>query len=238
MNEPKKFQLKLRKSALKYKLRALEGYRDWFPPGSLVFELKGEGRTYKTHIDRQNRLKLDDILKQHPDTKAGDYLVFTPSPDSRQWDVQVQHYTSTIGGDEEVSRQIPKEFNHDGLRDMLVELAEFYGMHPEAEYPHEYHRYDVIWKRIKSGSPTKVFEVQVSGSIESALTKLKHASDLWSADVFLVVTNTRDAEKVAYLLTGSFHEIASKTTILRGEEVYEMLAFKRKYGDIEDRMKP
>ena len=243
LNEPHEFRLKLRKSALKYKLRALERYREWFPPSDVVFELKGDGCTYKTHIDRQNRLKLDTILIQHPDTKIGDYLIFTPFSEGREWRVHIQHYTKTIQTtfeekEKRKTRKTPKEFDHDSLKEMLVQLAQFYGMYPEVEFTHEIHRYDVIWKKVKSGSPTKVFEVQVSGNIDSALTKLKHASDLWSSDIFLIVINSKDAEKAEYLLTGSFHEIASKTTILRGEEVYEMLTFKTKYGDIEKRMKP
>ncbi len=243
MKEPHEFRLQLRKSALKYKLRALERYREWFPPADVAFELRGDGVIFKAHIDRQNRLKLDEILRQHPDTKAGDYLVFSPVSEGREWHVQVQHYANTIQttlAEKETSRtrQMPKTFDHDTLQEMIVKLAESYGMHPEAEYIHEHNRYDVIWKRVKSGSPAKVFEVQVSGSIEGALTKLKHARDLWSSDIFLVVTSTKDAEKAEYLLNGSFHEIAGNTTILRGSEVYEMLAFKQKYGDIETRMKP
>ena len=242
MNAPHEFRLKLRKSALKYRLRALERYREWFPPADVAFELRGDGCTYKTHVDRQNRLKLDNILTQHPDTRIGDYLIFSPISEGREWHVRVQHYASsvqtTLGEKEKTTtRQTPKTFGHSALQEMLVKLAESYGMYPEAEFTHEIHRYDVIWKRVKSGVPAKVFEVQVSGSIEGALTKLKHARDLWSSDVFLVVTSSKDAEKAEYLLTGSFHEIASKTTILRGREVYEMLTFKQKYGDIETRMK-
>ena len=230
-------------SAIKYKLRALERYREWFPPADVVFELKGDVRIYKTHIDRQNRLRLNDILKYHSDTKSGDYLIFSPISGSREWKVQIQHHTSTVQPtltkkEKALSRKKPRTFDHNTIQEMLHKLAESYGMHSELEYVHEHHRYDVIWKRVKSGFPAKVFEVQVSGNIDSALTKLKHARDLWSSDVFLIVTKSKDAEKAEYLLSGSFHEIASKTTILRGREVYEMLAFKEKYGDVENRMKP
>lgn len=241
MNEPHEFRLKLKKSHVKYKLKSLERYRKWFPPADVVFELQGLDSIYKTYVDKANRLKLDDILKQHPDMKPGDYLVFKPLSRGREWQVRVEHsekpIQTTLAVEETIKpREKQKSFSHSALIDMLVEVADYFDMYPESEYSYEVHRYDVIWKRVKSGNPIKVFEVQVGGSLDSALTKLKHARDLWNSDVFLVVTSAKDAEKAEYLLSGSFHEIADKTAILKGREVYEMLVYKQRFGDIEKRM--
>ncbi|MFW9889689.1 MAG: hypothetical protein ACFFER_15985 [Candidatus Thorarchaeota archaeon] len=242
MKKPHQFRLKLGKSHLKYKLKSLERYRDWFPPADVIFEIKGESCVYETYVDRANRLKLDQIIKQHPDIKSGDHLFFTPISGSHDWLVVVQHATTTtqatlVKREKKLSRPKPKTFDHSSLQEMLTSLSSHFGMHAQSELVHEIHRYDVIWRRITTGNPVKVFEVQVSGNLESALTKLKHARDLWNADVFLVVTSSKDAEKARHLLGGSFHEMASKTTIIMGSEVYEMLTYKDKFSEFEDRLK-
>ena len=242
MKEPHEFRLQLKKSHVKYKLKSLERYREWFPPADVVFELKGQRCMYRTYVDKANRLKLDAILKIHSEISPGDFLIFKPISGGREWEVGIHHRKSaiqtTLARHKKLKpRQKPKTFDHETLQEMLVTISQYFRMYPESEFVHEHHRYDVIWKRVKSGNPVKVFEVQVSGNLDSALTKLKHARDLWNADIFLVVVSSKDAEKAEYLLSGSFHEIADKTTILKGREVYEMLIYKDKYGAIERRMR-
>lgn len=110
--------------------------------------------------------------------------------------------------------------SHDEIKRKLVEIGRALGKYAEAE--HRYHptgRYDVIWKDSHT-SPriSHVFEVQVKGKIESALTKLKHAYDTQRSKPFLVISDERDSRKVSELLhpyfSGSFHEIGAVTTVL------------------------
>ena len=75
-----------------------------------------------------------------------------------------------------------------------------------------------------------VFEVQVAGSVDSALTRLKHAYDAQRSRVFLVVADERSARFAGRRLTGSFHEIWDAITVIGiGElaRLYESLNSQR-----------
>lgn len=242
MSEPHNFRLMLRKSHIKFKLKSLERYREWFPRADIEFELRGDGKTYKTYVDRANRLRLNDILKDHPDAKPGDHLVFTKEPGSREWSISLEKFDSTTQTKLiDVKRKKPKKktrtFDHSSLQKMLVSLSEYYDMQAREEFRFEQFIFDVIWTRVPTGNPVKVFEVQVGGSLEGALTKLKHARDSWNADLFLIVISSKDADKAEYLLGGSFHEMRQKTVILRGSDIYEMLMYKERFGEIEQRLR-
>jgi len=122
---------------------------------------------------------------------------------------------------------------HSELITMLVELAEMFGKSAEREYLAGPYRYDAVWKRVKVGNPTKVFEVHDKGVLDSALAKLKHAYDIWSADLFLVVTKHEDKERAKLLLAGSFHEIGDVTTLIQPEEIKDMYEYKKKFIKLE-----
>ena len=129
-----------------------------------------------------------------------------------------------------------KPFTHSELVNMLVELGEMFGKYPEKEYRGKPYVYDVVWKEVRIGNPTKVFEIQHKGVLDSALAKLKHAYDIWHADLFLVITRHRDKEKAKLLLQGTFHGIESITTIIQPEEIREMYTYKKKFNELERRL--
>jgi predicted RNA-binding protein len=126
---------------------------------------------------------------------------------------------------------------HSELISMLVELGEMFGKCAEREYLSGPYRYDAVWKRVKVGNPTKVFEVHDKGVLDSALAKLKHAYDIWSADLFLVVTRHEDKERAKVLLAGSFHEIGEVTTLIQPEEIKEMYEYKKKFIELEKKLR-
>jgi len=221
LSEPHEFRLKLMKSHIKYQLKSLERYRDWFPRADVVFELRGENKVYNTYVDKTNRLKLSEILQTHPDIKPGDTLVFTPLSGGRDWQVIAETSSATtqtklVSEKKTRSRKKPTSLDHSRLQEIIVDLSEHFGMYAQAEFRFEHFIYDVIWLRVPSGNPVKVFEVQVGGNLDSALTKLKHARNSWNADLFLVTNRTKDADKAAYLLGGSFHEISEKNNNSHG----------------------
>jgi predicted RNA-binding protein len=242
LSERHNFRLKLGKSHIKCKLKSLEKYREWFPRADIEFELRGDGKTYRTYVDRGNRIRLHELLKDHPDAKVGDFLVFTTEPGSREWTISLEKSDSTtqtrlISEKPSKPKKKVRTFDHSSLQKILVSLSEYYDMHAQEEFRFEHFIFDVIWTRVPTGNPIKVFEVQVGGSLEGALTKLKHARDTWNSDLFLIVTSSKDADKAEYLLGGSFHEMRRKTVILRGSEVYEMLMYKERFGEIEQRLR-
>ena len=105
----------------------------------------------------------------------------------------------------------PREVSHVEAQQMLVEIGQMLGRFAEAEFEH----YDVVWRDGPS-SPrlSHVFEVQVAGSVDSALTRLKHAYDTQRTRPFLVIADERSAQFADRRLTGSFHEIWEAVTVI------------------------
>lgn len=100
--------------------------------------------------------------------------------------------------------QPPGAVTHREAQRMLIEIGRMLGRYAAAEFEH----YDVVWRE-SANAPrlSHVFEVQISGSVDSALTRLKHAYDAQRSSVFLVVADERDTRFAGKRLTGSFHEI-------------------------------
>ena len=121
------------------------------------------------------------------------------------------------------TEQQKQAFTHNDIQRMLVDIGRLLGKDAEAEY----NRYDVVW-RDSPNSPrlSHVFEVQVKGSVEGALAKLKHAYDVQRSQPMLVVSQEKDQRRVrehlAPYLAGSFHEIAHAITILTPQEVHRL----------------
>ncbi|MEW6131521.1 MAG: hypothetical protein AB1757_31120 [Acidobacteriota bacterium] len=117
----------------------------------------------------------------------------------------------------------PRKISHKEAQQMLIEIGQMLGRYAEAEYDY----FDVVW-RDSAASPrlSHVFEVQISGSVDSALTRLKHAYDAQRSQPFLVIADERDARFAGRRLGGSFHEILDVVTIIGvGElkQLYESL---------------
>jgi hypothetical protein len=111
----------------------------------------------------------------------------------------------------ELINQSPRAVTHKEAQAMLVEIGLMLGRHAEAEFDY----YDVVW-RDSSNSPrlSHVFEVQIAGSVDSALTRLKLAYDAQRSRPFLVVADERSANFAGKRLTGSFHEIWAAITVI------------------------
>ncbi len=104
-----------------------------------------------------------------------------------------------------------REVSHKEAQRMIVEIGLMLGRHAESEFDY----YDVVWRE-SSSSPrlSHVFEVQVAGSVDSALTRLKHAYDAQRSRPFLVIADERAARFAEKRLTGSFHEIWEVITVI------------------------
>src|SRR5204862_517798 len=111
----------------------------------------------------------------------------------------------------EAINETSRTLSHKDAQAMLVEIGTMLGRHAEAEFDY----YDVVW-RDSSNSPrlSHVFEVQIAGSVDSALTRLKHAYDAQRSRPFLIVADERSARFAGKRLTGSFHEIWEVITVI------------------------
>ena len=112
-----------------------------------------------------------------------------------------------------------KTLSHKEAQAMLVEIGALLGKHAEAEFEH----YDVVWRDSASAPRlSHVFEVQISGSVDSALTRLKHAYDAQRSRPFLVIADERDKRFAKKRLSGSFHEIWEVITVIGAGELQRL----------------
>jgi hypothetical protein len=122
--------------------------------------------------------------------------------------------------------------NHNDVITSLAEIGRMQGYISDKEYPLESTRLDVVWRRVEHSVPTYVFEVQVEGDIYHALSKLKHAFDLWNSHIFLVASNEQRG-KFQELVAGTFHEVADRIQFVEIGLVRELLGKKRDYKKME-----
>jgi hypothetical protein len=112
-----------------------------------------------------------------------------------------------------------KAVSHKQAQAMLVEIGRMLGKHAEAEFE----RYDVVWRdAVNTPRLSHVFEVQISGSVDSALTRLKLAYDVQRSRPFLIIADERDKRFAGKRLTGSFHEIWDVITVIGAGELQRL----------------
>jgi hypothetical protein len=110
---------------------------------------------------------------------------------------------------------------HDQVKEKLREIGRLQEYLSETECKINGERLDVAWRRVAASVPQKVFEVQVSGNLYSAIGKLKKAHLLWNSQPFLVLQRN-DKPKADDLLAGPFHEIR-KAVIVRDIDAVDEL---------------
>lgn len=125
-----------------------------------------------------------------------------------------------------------EESVHEAIKARLVEIGRIQKMIAESEYDMDGGKLDVVWRRVERGVPTYVFEVQVGGDLYHAMTKLKHAYDLWNSNIFLIVSGS-DVAKAQELLKGAFHEIQGKIRIIETEKINQLFNLKKAYRKLE-----
>jgi hypothetical protein len=126
----------------------------------------------------------------------------------------------------------PIVVNHDDVKAYLAEIGRIQGYISDTEYTLESTRLDVVWQRVERSVPTFVFEVQIDGDIYHAMSKLKHAFDLWNSHIFLVAAMS-DRGKYQELLSGTFHEVDDHMRFIDVVLVKELLEKKRGYKEME-----
>ncbi len=112
-----------------------------------------------------------------------------------------------------VARTSVERPDHDTIRGMLQEIGLMEKMVSEIEYRMDGRRLDVVWKKVNEGVPSHVFEVQIGGNFFEAMSKLKHAYDIWNSKPVLVTTEKYEGEAKS-LFKGSFHEIGAVAAVV------------------------
>jgi len=125
--------------------------------------------------------------------------------------------------------------SHAELQDKLVEIGKLQKYIADKEYSFEIGRLDVVWRRIMNSVPTYVFEIQVGGDVYHALSKLKHAHDLWNSNIFLIA-GEKERTKTETLLSGTFHEIRQWVKFIELDKINELHRRKKQYYDFENEL--
>ena len=151
----------------------------------------------------------------------------------KQWSINLQDKLGKIPPEKPVVK-IPRKLkpSHDLIKQMVYEIGNFKGKVVEKEYPIDNYRLDVVWKRIVKGNPYRAFEVQVGGNFFEALTKLKHAWDMWNSTPYLVTTGTY-IDKAKQLVEGSFHEMGKALKIVNWRKIQELYDARKRVDEIE-----
>jgi hypothetical protein len=122
--------------------------------------------------------------------------------------------------------------SHDQIKETLIQIGKLQNYIAEPEYAFDLGKIDVVWRRVANSVPTYAFEIQVGGNVYQALSKLKHAYDLWNSHIFIVAPES-ERDKVNTLLSGTFHEISSRIDFIELQQVEELYKRKKSYKDFE-----
>lgn len=83
------------------------------------------------------------------------------------------------------------DLSHKKLQEMLAEIGKLQSYYTRIEYPinlqDEKKNLDVVWLREIDGVPTVAFEIELSGELEKALSRLKFAFKKWNSRPRLVI---------------------------------------------------
>ena len=119
--------------------------------------------------------------------------------------------------------------SHDELINEIVELGVNLSFiaKKEEETPDKLYRVDVTWRDSEDHSPLKAFEVEMSGNVDIALSRLMHAFDKWRCEqLWLVVSDESRADRARKLvepkLRGAFSRIKDRTRVISWREIHEL----------------
>jgi len=123
----------------------------------------------------------------------------------------------------------PRVATHKELVEMVQRIGEMldFTVRTEEYAPDQTYRYDVTWRDYEAHSPIKVFEIEVSGNVDHALSSLAHAYDVWRPEtLYLIIVDERDRDRVGRLveprLRGAFSRIGRKLKVYLGADLMKL----------------
>lgn len=125
---------------------------------------------------------------------------------------------------------------HEKIKEIVYQIGIIQGRNPEKEYPIENKRIDVVWRRTPKSVPSVAFEIQLGGNLYEALSKLKHAYDLWNS-IPVLITTSEQINEARKWIEGSFHEVKDVFRVVSWEKIKNYYDIKRKAKEIEIELK-
>ena len=147
-----------------------------------------------------------------------------------KWNIDTSLFITEEKKETEEIKEKPSQ--HNEIRDKLCTIGQMENFISEKEYLIDGERIDVTWRRVARGVPTRVFEVQIGGSIHQALSKLKHSYDLWNSELFLII-GPGQKQKVDELLSGTFHEISGVIKIITTDKIEKFYSILKESTDFK-----
>lgn len=137
---------------------------------------------------------------------------------------------------------VPEKVGVSTHRDLQLQIAEIGKLqyyHTQIEYPIELtgenKNLDVVWKREISGVPTLAFEVELSGGIEKAITRLKFAYSRWNSRPRIVVPKDF-SKKVHNVLATEDRNFVKEFRMYETRQIIELLNKKRELKTLEQNL--
>jgi len=111
---------------------------------------------------------------------------------------------------------------HSDVKSIIDNIGKILGKLTKPEYQVKQYQYDAIWRDAER--ITHVFEVQVEGNLDSAISKLEYAYyNMGYPNLFLIVAKDEDYSKASQIFTRSEKlEMASSTFIMRPDELFDI----------------
>ncbi|MEM2921692.1 MAG: hypothetical protein QXH35_08010 [Nitrososphaerota archaeon] len=123
--------------------------------------------------------------------------------------------------------------DHEKIKEILFQMGMLQKRISKKEVKLDRYSIDVAWRKIPTGDPYIVFEVHISGNLEEALAKLKHANDKWNSQPLVLVTTREQVEKAAKIIDGAFHEFREMFRVIDWEDLKRTYETKAEYKKLE-----
>lgn len=135
------------------------------------------------------------------------------------------------------NRLIPvsKGPDHDQIKEVIYNMGLLQQRISLKEVELDGYKLDVAWKRTPRSDPYIVFEIHISGNMYEALTKLKHARDIWNSKPVLITT-PEQVERAKEIISGAFHEIKGEVSVIDWERVAKAFELKGSYRRLESEL--
>jgi len=128
---------------------------------------------------------------------------------------------------------------HRGVQQAIAEIGKLQFYHTQIEYPIELpgekKNLDVVWKREIAGVPTLVFEVELSGVIERAITRLKFAYTRWNSRPRLVAPKEL-FKKINNIIYSEERFFSEQFKIYEPSQITRLLDKKRELKTLEQNL--
>lgn len=128
---------------------------------------------------------------------------------------------------------------HRDLQETIAEIGTLQFYYTQLEYPIELpgeeRNLDVVWRREISGVPTYAFEIELSGSIETALLRLRYAFNQWNSRPRIIVP-ARLFQRVNNVAASQDRMFFEQLRMYEPEQVVSLLKRKRELRDVENEL--